>query len=457
MGTGMTTGLRPDIAERFRWTGNRSVLEQAQWSQLQVAWSTVLASNRFWQQRAAQAGVPPRLASWSDWRRLPTLRKADLVADQAACPPYGTNLSQPLQAYTRLHQTSGTTTGVPLRWLDTPRNWQAMLDSWQLLYSLMPLEPHDRCCFPFSFGPFLGFWAGFEAAVASGHFSLAAGGLSTEARLRLISDHQITLVGCTPTYALRLAEVAQQHQLDLASFAVRKILVAGEPGGHIQAVRDRLETLWSARVIDHWGMTEVGPLAIESAAHPGCLTMLETDCLVEILQLDRDDPVAPGELGELTISTFTRLDSPVFRYRTGDLVRQDLSIAIDTAPPRPDTPAQPTENVLLRLAGGILGRTDDMLIVRGNNVFPSSIEAVVREFAEIVEFRILVQKQREMLDLTVEFEPLAELTPDRISVIATQLVQRLKDRLSFQVRVQAVSPGSLPRFEMKARRVVVST
>lgn len=413
---------------------SRAELEQRQ----QSLWNELLAEcatdNPFWKPRLQAAGYRSG-DTWSlaDLQRFPTLKKAELVADQAACPPYGTNLSRPIGEYTRLHQTSGTTTGKPLRWLDMPRSWAAVMDAWRQTYRLMDLRPDERCCFPFSFGPFLGFWAGFEAAVAQGRFAVAAGGMSSEARLQLIADNHITLLGCTPTYALRLAEVANANHIDLHALQVRKILVAGEPGGNVPATRQRIEAEWNARVVDHWGMTEIGPLGIEAADSTGSLTILETECIAEILHLDRDEPVSPGELGELVVTTLTRRDMPLLRYRTGDLVQADL------------TPA-PSGRSLLRLAGGIRSRVDDMLVIRGNNVFPTSIEAVVREFSEIAEFRIVVTTHRAMPHIRLEIEADAD--------IGSRLAQMIKGRLNFQPEVRVLPAGSLPRFEMKARRVV---
>jgi phenylacetate-CoA ligase len=420
----------------------RDDLQRRQWDRLRALVAEVAAQNPFWKARFEAAGFSAEaLTSLADLDRLPTLRKADLVADQAAHPPYGTNLTQPLGAYTRLHQTSGTTTGQPLRWLDTPRNWSGLMECWRQIYRLMPLQPDERCCFPFSFGPFLGFWAGFEAALQQGRFVVAAGGLSSEARLQLIADNRITLVGCTPTYALRLAEVAAQRGLDLTQLGVRTILVAGEPGGNIPALRERIEAAWNADVVDHWGMTEIGPLGVTVDGAKQFLTILETECIAEILHADRDEPVPSGEIGELTVTTLCRPDSPVFRFRTGDLVR---------AATEPD----PHGRSLLRLPGGILGRVDDMLIIRGNNVFPSSIEAVIRELPEIVEYRIVCTKHREMQHLRIEIEPDPTVSTEAAAELPGRLSRTLKDRLNFQAAVQTFPSGSLPRFEMKARRLV---
>lgn len=400
----------------------------------------VVPANAFWTERLRASGFDGgRKLTWDAFQQLPLTSKSDLAADQLQFPPYGRNLSAPLASYTRLHQTSGTTTGQPLRWLDTPANWSWILDCWDAIYRLVELTPDDRLCFPFSFGPFLGFWAGFEGAARQGRLVLAAGGMSSEARLRLIADNQATLLGCTPTYALRLAEVAVAQGIDLPRSSIRAVLVAGEPGGCLPSVRERLESAWGARVFDHWGMTEIGPLATEAADDPACLTVLETECIAEILDPQSGSPVANGELGELVVTNLGRVDSPVIRYRTGDLVRA----AVDS---------HPSGRILLRLPGGVLGRVDDMLIIRGNNVFPSSLEAVVREFAEIAEFRIVVSRQREMDHLRLDIEPIPEAADH--DDLLLRVKQKIQERLSFQAEVRAVSPGTLPRFEMKARRVI---
>ncbi len=428
----------------MRWPEDlsRAALEQRQLDKLRVQVSEVTAANRFWQPRLAAAGLTVEtLQSLADLQRLPTLRKSELVVDQAESSPYGTNLTQPVAAYTRLHQTSGTTTGQPLRWIDTPRNWAGLMECWQQIYRLMPLRADHRCCFPFSFGPFLGFWAGFEAVLQAGRFAVAAGSMSSEARLKLIAENGINLIGCTPTYALRLAEVGLQQGRDLRALGVDTILVAGEPGGNVPGIRERIEDLWGAQVVDHWGMTEIGPLGVSAVQTRQQLTILETECIAEILHPERDEAIPAGEIGELVITTLARVDSPVFRFRTGDLVRQA-------------TAADPAGRELLRLDGGILGRADDMLIIRGNNVFPTSIEALIREQAAVVEYRLIVARQREMQELQIE----VELNPDIEAETARQVIKRIaatiKDRLNFQAHVDLVACGSLPRFEMKAQRLV---
>lgn len=421
---------------------DRGRLADWQVARLRSLLEAVVPANPFWTGKLRSAGIEAdSIQSLDDLRRLPFTTKQELVADQEAHPPYGRNLTFEPAAYSRLHQTSGTTTGQPLRWLDTPDSWNSLLDCWTTIYGWMNLRADDRLCFPFSFGPFLGFWAGFEGALRQGNFCLAAGGMSSEARLKMILDNRITMLGCTPTYALRLAEVAAAQGIDLVSGSVRAILVAGEPGGSIPSVRSKIEAAWNARVFDHWGMTEIGPLASECDDDPGNLTVLESACLAEIVDPASGQPVAAGSQGELVITTLGRVGSPVIRYRTGDLVEAD---------PVP----HPSGRVFLRLKGGILGRTDDMLIVRGNNVFPSSIEAIVREFPEIIEFRIAVSRQREMNHVRLDIEPQATLDTTARAAVADRLTKAIKERLQFHAEVVLVAAGSLPRFEMKAKRLV---
>ncbi|MFQ5730707.1 MAG: phenylacetate--CoA ligase family protein [Planctomycetaceae bacterium] len=421
----------------------RARIREIQSERLRRLLGDVAAANPFWQVKFREAGVDATaLTSVDDLPRLPPTTKADLVADHAGHPPYGSNLTSTLSGYSRMHQTSGTT-GAPLRWLDTPASWDWFMDCWAQIYRIVGLTREDRLAFPFSFGPFVGFWAGFEGAARLGNLCLAGGGMSSAARLRLIAENAATVVCCTPTYALRLAEIAEGEGFDLANGSVRALIVAGEPGGGIAATRDRIERAWGARLFDHWGMTEIGSLAVECVENPGGLHLLETECIAEVLNAESLQPVAPGDAGELVITNLGRNGSPLIRYRTGDRVRVDPSRC-------------PCGRELLRLDGGILGRTDDMVTIRGNNVYPSSLEAILREFSDVAEYRIEVRTDRAMQQLTVQIEPLAEVAADtnRQTVLVERISQTFKDRLNFQADVVAVPPDSLPRFELKGRRFV---
>lgn len=426
---------------------DRTSLEERQLTSFRALLKTVMQSNRFWQERLANIVRTDEedvgLQSLEDLQRFPVTSKADLVDDQNAQPPYGTNLTFGRNDYSRLHQTSGTTTGTPMRWLDTPDSWQWFLDSWAQIFRIVGLNAEDRLCFPFSFGPFIGFWAAFEGANRLGNLCLAGGGMSSQQRLALIADNQATVLCCTPTYALRLAEVAAEQGTDLASSSVRMLIVAGEPGGSIPSIRSRIESAWGARVIDHWGMTEIGALGVECAENAGGLHILESECIAEIINPETLEPAAADangvRRGELVITNLGRVGSPLIRYRTGDLVESD---------PEPCACGR----ALLRLKGGVLGRADDMITIRGNNVFPSSVEAILREFDQLAEFRIEVRTERSMHQILLQLETRPNMSDTEASDLASRVKSTIKDRLNFHPEVQLVEPESLPRFELKGRR-----
>lgn len=418
----------------------RIELEGRQSQRLVQLLAEVAVVNPFWNAKFQQAGVDAAaILGRHDLARLPFTTKAEILADQLVHPPYGTNLTYPRSAYSRLHQTSGTT-GSPMRWLDTPESWNWVLDCWRQLFGWMGLRSDDRLFFPFSFGPFLGFWAGFEGANRLGNLCIAAGGMSSEARLTSLLENEATIVCCTPTYALRLAEVAAAKGVSLAKSSVRALLVAGEPGGNVPAIRRQIEREWGARVVDHWGMTELGPLAIECADAPGTLTLLETECIAEVLDPATGSPVGPGNEGELVVTTLGRRGSPLIRYRTGDRVRLESA-------PNGDHPC-------LRLPGGILGRTDDMLTIRGNNLYPAALEDAIRSFTGIAEYRVFVTEDRAMQQIEIEVEPSPDLAEGAVERLLNELAEVVRRRFHFRADVRRVAAGALPRFEMKGRRFI---
>jgi phenylacetate-CoA ligase len=401
--------------------------------------SAIYGRSAFYTQKLDQAGIRvDRLQLPDDLATLPLTTKAELVADQEARPPWGTVLTEPIERYTRYNQTSSTT-GRPLRWPDTNASWQWMLDCWKTVYRAAGVESTDRICFAFSFGPFLGFWTAFDAACQLGALAVPTGGMSSQQRLALIGAVAPTVVCCTPTYALRLLEVAGERHMRLADGRVRMVIVAGEPGGSIPATRERIEQGWGARVIDQHGLTEVGPLSFECWDNPASLHVNEVEFVCEVLDPVTLQPVPDGSPGELVVTNLGRTASPVIRYRTGDVVVRRLDPCA-------------CGRTLARLEGGILTRTDDMVNIRGVNVYPTAVEAVVRRFAEIIEFRSTVMQAGALRSLVVEIEIASSADPH---VVETMLSVQLREALGLSVAVHAVAAGTLPRFEMKARRFVV--
>lgn len=415
----------------------RAELESFQWTALSELLATNLADNPFLRAKVGDTFERSPLIDLADFRRrFPFTTKAELAADHASNPPFGTNLALPVDAYTRCHQTSGST-GRPLRWLDTNESWAGLLDSWGEVYREARVTPTDRIFFAFSFGPFLGFWTAFESALRIGCLCFPGGGLSSEARLQHLLETGCTILCCTPTYALRLAEVAAEQGVDASGSAVRLIIVAGEPGGSLPAIRQRIGDAWGARVFDHHGMTEVGPVTHELHDHPGVLRVVEPAYLAEVVNPQTGGPAPEGETGELVLTTLGRVASPLVRYRTGDLVQPVTDVARRGGYPD------------LCLDGGILGRVDDMVVVRGVNVYPGAIDQIVRECAGIAEYRVTVKRVRSLAELEIAIEPVPD---ENGELAADQLRSLMQRRLGLRVPVEVVSSGSLPRFEMKAKR-----
>ena len=418
----------------------RQVLVSAQAEQLGVLLRHVYGRSAFYTRKLDAAGIDVTALRFpDDLGRLPLTTKAELIADQAANGPWGTLLTEPIDRYTRYCQTSSTT-GSPLRWIDTNESWQWLIECWKEVFRAAGVTPEDRVFFPFSFGPFLGFWVGFDAGSQMGLLCVPGGGMSSRQRLSVIDSVQATVVCCTPTYALRLAEVAAEEGRVLAESSVRVLIVAGEPGGSIPATREQIERSWGARVIDHHGLTEVGPISFECWESPGTLHLNEDRFVCEVLDPVSGRPMADGQAGELVVTNLGRLANPVIRYKTADIVV------------RRSEPC-PCGRPWARLEGGVLARADDMINIRGVNVYPTSIESVVRRFAEIIEFRTTVSQTHAMRMLTVDIEPSSDVGDT--AALADRVAVRLKEALGLSVRVQVAGAGTLPRFEMKARRFVI--
>jgi phenylacetate-CoA ligase len=415
----------------------RERLRARQWRRLRALAAEALApaaggpGNPFLRRKWKTAGLERAddLRGWDDFARLPFTDKRELVEDQAEHPPFGTNLTYPLARYIRVHQTSGTS-GTPLRWLDTEASWTWWARCWAFVLRAAGLGEGDRIFFPFSFGLFVGFWAGFEGARTIGALAIPGGGQDSPTRLASMQRLGATALVCTPSYALHLLDVAREQGVEPAKLPVRVTVHAGEPGAGIPAVRARIQEGWGARAYDHAGMTEVGAWGYECAEQAG-LHVNESEFIAEVI-----DPAtgAPARDGELVLTSLGRLGSPVVRYRTGDRV----AVA--------DGPCL-CGRTFLRLAGGIRGRLDDMLICRGVNVFPSAIEGIVRRFPAVGEFQIEVFRDGELDEIRVVVE-----TSD--SAVTAALAQAFRTDLGLRLEVRPVPPRTLPRHELKARRVV---
>ena len=268
---------------------SRSALDALKLERLRGLVRTILPHNRFYAEKLARVGDATAIASLDELAGWPFTSKEELV--EAAAEGTPANLTWPVERYVRYHQTSGTH-GRPLPVFDTAADWQWWMECWREILARGGVGPGDRVLVASSFGPYAGFWSGFEGALAAGAMAIPGGGLSTRGRIELARSLRATVLVATPSYALHLAELAAAEKLDPQRLGVRLVIVAGEPGGSLPAVRSRLAALWAAEVLDHAGATEVGPWGVGDLRGPG-LDVLEPWFHPEFLST-ATGPAAPG-------------------------------------------------------------------------------------------------------------------------------------------------------------------
>lgn len=410
-----------------------AALQRTQLTRLRASLEPVLYGNTFYRNKLASVGLATAadLTRLDDLRRLPFATKDELLEDQAQTPPYGTLTTFPRERYVQELNTSGTS-GQGLRWLDTAESWDWMAKCWARVFRAAGVTRADRVFFPFSFGPFLGVWSGVEGARRVGCLVLPGGGKDSLQRVKAIMADRPTVMVCTPTYALRLAEVAAEAGIDLRGSALRVTIHPGEPGASLPATKARLAEAFGAAVFDHAGATEVGAWGFECHAQDG-VHFNEAEYIFEVV-----DPVtgAPAQEGELVVTNLGRVGMPAIRYRTGDFGRlHDRPCACGSR--------------YRRLAGGVLGRLDQKVIVRGVEFYPSAVENVVRGHREAAEFAVDLYRRGSRDEVEVRVELRGGDTDARTAHMALAL----REALGLRVDVRAVPSGTLPRFPVKARRV----
>lgn len=372
------------------------------------------------------------LASLDELKRLPFVTKRGLLDDQQRHPPFGTNLTFPLEQYTHLNHTSGTS-GKTLRVLDTDEDWRWWATSLGRVLTAAGVGPGDRVALAYSFGPYIQFWASYAGVLDVGAMAIPMGGMESVQRLHTIADYQATALLATPSYAARLAKVAAASDMESAMTSIERIVCTGEPGASLPAMREQIEAAWGAQCFDHAGTSESGPFGHPCGAAGG-LHLDEEEFVCELLEPNGTEPAAPGEVAEIVVTPLGRVGFPVVRYRTGDVV--------EVAP----GPC-PAHHPGTWLPQGILGRVDDMVVIRGMNVFPSAIEQILRESGGVGEFRVQFYTDPHAMD---EVKVEAELQD---AGEARAIQARMKQRLGLRVRIVPVKTGVLPTRDHKAKRV----
>jgi len=416
----------------------RSLQERKLKALVQHAWD----HSPFYKERFQEANITPvQIRTLDDIKKLPFLTKEDLRKDQETHPPWGSMLAVPMEETQRVHMTSGTT-GTPIKILDTPQDWSKFCHIYARMLYAYGIRKTDMVMPVFSFGPWIGFWAGWYACQEIGCLLFASGGMKTDQRINALATYPITVIGSTPSYAIHMADVAAKNNIDLAKQArIRLSWHTGEPGAVIPGVKDKIESSYGCKAFDFLGSTEIGPWGYNCEFQSGVTHVNEDWALPEVLDLETDEPVAPGGTGELVLTNLDRRATPFIRYRTRDIVTvTDRSC--------------PCERTLFALEGSVLGRLDDMKKIRGIIVYPSRIEEIVRGFEDVDEFQVVFKREGDLDEILVKIDPIPQLDLNSLDGFRDKIAKALQLGLNIRTTVEMFEHGTLPRWDHKAKRFV---
>ncbi len=432
---------RVEYFDREVETAGREVLENIQLTKLKSLLNKVYRSNPFYIRKFKEHGVSPEdIKTMGDIVKLPFTSKIEFQEDQEKNPIFGTNLTEPLENYSRYLQTTGTT-GRPLKWLDTKESWEWNGRCSAMSFWAIGVRPSDIIFFPFGFGPHAAYWGLFEGAWQIGAMAIPGGGWDTLQRLECILENRVTVIACTITYALRLAEVAQEKNIDLRKSAVKIIVDGGEPGAMIPSVKKKIEMLWNAKLFDYLGLTEVRAHSFQCTMQEFAVHVIESEFIPEVIDPDTGTPVEEGEMGELVLTNLGRSCSPAIRFRTNDMVRFKKGQC-------------PCGRTFRMLDGGILGRKDDMIIIRGINIFPAMVGNIVQKYLSIGdEYRIVAYTKGSLNQLKILLD-LSDESRNNREKIENDMTLDLRSTLEIRVEVETVPKNSLEKSDYKSKRFI---
>ena len=398
--------------------------------------------SKFYNKLYGNAGIEPGdIKTFDDIRKVPKVEKAMMRAIQGKAPyPYGDMLCVPLEKVTEYHQTSGTT-GQPVYQADTWQDWEWFAEAWAYILYAQGYRDYDRVFLPFGYNVFIAFWGAHYGAEKLGCEVIPGGVLNTEARILKMQELKASAFMATPTYVLGMADVAKR-KLGIdppKDLQIRRITVAGEPGGSIPTTRKRMEEAWGAKVYDHIGATEIGAWSYECTYQCGS-HVNEALFLVEIEDVDTGEIITtPGRKGKMIITALDRIAQPCIRFDSKDIIEWS-----------PDECECGRTFRLIK--GGVIGRADDITKVKGVLLAPTSIEEVVRGIPELSdEYEVLVTKKGDIDDITLKVELILG-QQNNIDAIKAKLVDQLRIKTNLGYNLEFYDYGTLPRYDVKAKR-----
>jgi len=385
------------------------------------------------------AGVhPDQVKSLDDIQCFPFIDKQILRERQLAVLPFGDLVAVPERDIVYISASSGST-GVPTASPFTAQDFEDWMDYEARQFWSSGLRPEDRYCHSLNFSLFVG-GPCVLGAQKVGALSIHAGTVPSERLLTIISQFQATAIWTTPSYAWYLGETAVKQGIDpKKDLNIKRIFVAGEPGGSIPETRQRIEALWGAEVYDYYGLSDIFGSCAGMCEEKDGLHWAEDHILVEVLDPKTSEPVPEGERGEMVLTTLKKTARPMIRFRTGDIV------TFTSAPCN-------CGRTSIRLKG-VHGRLDDMLIIKGVNLFPSDVESIARKDHDFSgEYKLIVERVNHLDVLTVEVER-SNTFSGQDAELAARFNGHLKSVTGATATVRILPPDTLPRATHKAKRV----
>ncbi|VBB47440.1 Phenylacetate-CoA ligase [uncultured Desulfatiglans sp.] len=424
----------------------RDQLQELQLQRFQERMTYVYERSPMYRRKFDEAGIKPAdIRSLEDISRVPFTVKEELRESQAQHPPWGDFMCVPPEEGVRVFQTTGTT-GIPVRVMLNKKDWTVhFYEQFMYFMHAYGIKTSDILFVPFGYSLYIAWW-GFQAALEqAGVMIVPGGGQSSKDRVRNIFNWEATVVCGTPTYLLYLGETAKKMGVSLRDSKVSIVVAAGEPGANVLSTKQAIEETWGAKCYDDIGSSEISNFGFECICQKGT-HVNEAMFYAECLDPETLQPVENGQVGELVLSNLCCETMPLLRYRIKDLVKFNRE--------RCDC-----GRTFLRLDGGILGRSDDMFQFGGVNVFPSAIENLIREVEVFSnEYQIVVPKMGSGKRIRIRVEPASEDVPaEKLEQAVRGFIEHFKYMVTFTPEVEIIGVGELPRFELKAKRVIRET
>ena len=427
-------------SEREVWS--RDQIADFQFNALKRQLANVSRRSGYYADRMRAAGFDAGdFKSVEDLRGLPVTKKADYLAAMDAAPPWGTQLACDPQDIARVHFSSGTT-ARPAHNCWTANDIERWTDLFARYFYAQGLRKGDIYQVLVGFAWFVGGLGVTQGVQRVGATVIPAGNLDSQRQIETLFRYGVTSLFVTPSFAAHLGEVAAEMGRDLRDSKVKLVGVGGEPGGGLEATRNRIEKTWGVRPLDCYGMIEFQPTAWEIPGQDG-LVLAEDFVFAEVLDAKTFEPVPDGQPGILVLTHLDKEACPLVRWWTGDVVVRNRSPGHN-------------ERTFARLVGGVRGRADDMLVIRGVNLFPSAVEDVIRRIPGVGgEFQIVLDDSlNDAAGFATGIRLQVEGAADAPADLADQIARHIRERLTVRAVVEVLPPGRLPRSVHKAQRIV---